>query len=143
MIPLDKIAEVMKKSPHPDPAFQSMLVYMRLCVPGFLLLSLTALISAIGLLFRKNWARLLFVGISAVAIAYNIVEGIIPLVRPVRPAAFPQANPHFRLWLDVFRVFTIGVSVASVVLFIWIIKRLVSKPVKEEFVFNRDSNATE
>ena len=55
-------------------AFAWIFDHVRLFFFLFLVVSATTLISAIGLLRRRNWARRAFVGILALGIAWNLIE---------------------------------------------------------------------
>lgn len=118
--------------------FRFMIQNMHWFFAMFWSLSLLTLISAIGLLLRKNWARLVFVGVMALGILWNL-GGI--LLQEYMMSAFPQMPAHappdvgagFETMMMVMR-FAMGVfAIAMSLLFAWIIKRLVSRSVKAEF----------
>jgi len=104
---------------------------------GMLALNVLTLIASIGLLVRRNWARVLFIGLMVFGIAWNVAGLVLQfsMLSYMRQqfAAVPDAPD--------MSVFLIGVSVVSVIfvlafsaLFGWIIKRLMSPPVVAEFV---------
>ena len=107
----------------------------------FLLLSITTLIAAIGLLLRRNWGRLLFIGLMGFAIAYQLLGLIFQwwLMGSMQqmmqlpsnaPAHFADGMRGFMLAMQVLgTIMAIGFSV----LFGWIIKRLCSAAVQREF----------
>jgi hypothetical protein len=116
--------------------FRFMIQNMHWFFVMFWSLSLLTLISAIGLLLRKNWARLVFVGLMAFGILWNL-GGIV--LQEYMMSSFPQMPAHappdagFETMMMVMR-FAMGVfGIAMSVVFAWIIKRLVSRPVKAEF----------
>jgi hypothetical protein len=120
------------------PFFRFMLQNMRLVMLSFLLLSAATLASAIGLLRRKNWARLVFIAIMAMGIVWNIaglavqytVFGVMdegpPGMSPDSRAAFERIASTMLVMMTVF-------SLAFSALFAWIIKRLMSRAVRAEF----------
>ena len=107
----------------------------------FLLLSITTLIAAIGLLLRRNWGRLLFIGLMGFAIAYQLLGLIFQwwLMGSMQqmmqlpsnaPAHFADGMHGFMLAMQIFgTLMAIGFSV----LFGWISKRLCSPAVQREF----------
>jgi peptidoglycan/LPS O-acetylase OafA/YrhL len=95
------------------------------------------LVSSIGLLKRRNWARLTFIGIMALGIVWNIGGLLLQFTMFSSFPSFPQA-PHeadaFQSMFVTMMVFTAVVAVAFSVLFGWIIKRLISQPIAAEFI---------
>ena len=103
----------------------------------FLLASASSLAASIGLLKRKNWARLLFVTLMALAVAWNIA-GVALMFFFLSSfgdvaAAHQAAGEHFDLVFKVMFAFNMVIVVAFVCLFGWIIKRLVSEDIRREF----------
>lgn len=100
----------------------------------FFLLSILMLVASVGLLKRKNWARIIFI----VFLAFGIVWMVGALVFQVFffntiPPEFPD-DPTFQKAQAFMNVFISIFSVVISALFIWIIKRLLSAEVKEEFL---------
>ncbi|MFC5524471.1 hypothetical protein ACFPPA_01815 [Rhodanobacter ginsengisoli] len=118
-----------------------MLAHMVWFFRGFLLLSIITLTAAIGLLRRREWARRLFIGLMAFAIAYQLFGLVFQwwfmgsmqrvMALPANaPAQFASGMHGFMLAMQVFgAIMAIGFSV----LFGWIIKRLRSAPIRREF----------
>jgi len=105
----------------------------------FLAVSAGTLISAIGLLRRKNWARLLFIGIMALGILWNVASVALPFFifssMPPVPAHTPSDfKDSFDIMWKVMTAFTVLIAVTFACLFGWIIKRLVSHEIKREFL---------
>jgi hypothetical protein len=107
----------------------------------FWTLSVLTLVSAIGLLLRKNWARLVFVAILVIGIAWSL-SGI--WLQEQMMSAFPKPptvqNPRaaefqagFEVMMTIMRFAMAAFAIAISVLFGWIIKRLVSRSVRAEF----------
>src|SRR5262249_51705201 len=92
-------------------------------------------IASFGLLWRKNWARLYFITLMAVGIAYQLgglwlqytMFSSFPASSPTRPEQFDQM---FSVAMRVFMVGGVVFAIAMTVLFGWIIKRLVSPQVR-------------
>lgn len=112
---------------------------VRLMVGSIFCICVLTLVSAIGLLKRKNWARLVFIGIIGLGILYNIASALMPLlIFPSIPEA-PQGAPpdiqgNFELMTEIMTGFIIAISTAFVALFGWIMKRFFSKEIKREFM---------
>ena len=115
-----------------------MFQHMQLLFLFFLLASASCLAAAIGLLKRKNWARLLFIALMALGIAWNI-GGVVAMVLflPSLTEVLPPNRPelaHFGVMFKVMMAFNLVIVAAFVVLFGWVIKRLLSESVQREFV---------
>lgn len=120
------------------PFFRFMLQNMRLVMLSFLLVSAATLVSAIGLLRRRNWARLVFIAIMAMGIAWNIAGLAVQYTMfGVMNEGPPGMSPDFRAEFDrmasTMLVMMTVITLAFSALFAWIIKRLMSRAVREEF----------
>ncbi|MGH8157135.1 MAG: hypothetical protein ACREPQ_03370 [Rhodanobacter sp.] len=108
---------------------------------AFLLLSLTTLIAAIGLLLRHNWGRRLFIGLMGFAIAYQWLGlvfqwwfmGSIQQSMQLPPNAPEHFADGMRGFMLAMQIFSVILALGLSVLFGWIIKRLRSTPVRREF----------
>jgi len=118
--------------------FRFMIQNIRWFFVMFWSLSVLTLVAAIGLLCRKNWARLVFVGLMALGILWNLggiwLQGQMMTSLPKMSAhAPPDAGAGFDTMVTVMRyamdAFVIGVSLV----FAWIAKRLISRSVRSEF----------
>ena len=118
--------------------FSFMFEYMWLLFVLFLFISATTLVSAIGLLKRRNWARLVFIGIMAVGILWNLGSLAMPFLMTSWMPAPEHAPPEFLEVFDLVWKIMMAVSIlmglAFAALFGWIIKRLVSAEIKSEFL---------
>ena len=119
-------------------AFQFLWGNIQLFLIAFWSLSALTLVSAIGLLHRKNWARLVFVVLMVFGIVWNL--GGIWLQQQVLSGFSklpPNAPPHMASGFGTMTTaMTIAMSVFAIVIslvFAWIVKRLVSRSVKAEF----------
>lgn len=107
---------------------------------AFLLVSAVTLIAAIGLLRRHEWARRLFVGLMGFAIAYQLLGlawqwwfmgSMDAFMRaPGMPADMDAAMHGFMRVVQVFGMLT---ALAFCVLFGWIVRRLCSAKLRDEF----------
>jgi len=102
--------------------------YIFLAVP---ILSGILLAVAIGLLKRKNWARKLFIGFMGLSICWFIFSHFLV---PEPFGDMEMAPDNFAKAYKMMQVITIIMSVLFVALFGWIIKKLVSSGIRQEFV---------
>jgi hypothetical protein len=122
--------------PGAPPFAAFMASHFQLFFLAFLIVSVLMLASSIGLLKRKNWARLLFVGLMILGIAWNL-GGLI-----LQMTMFSSMQDSFANAPGApnMKPFMIGMAVVSVIfalgfsgLFGWIAKRLLSPAVVAEF----------
>lgn len=103
------------------------------------LVAASMLASAVGLLHRKEWARIVFIVILAIGILWNVgglafmamAFGGFPAI-PAPPAGkgpMPDFDAMFKFMMAVNVVMVLAFSA----LFGWIIKRLVSPDIRREF----------
>lgn len=124
------------------PGAEFMLDHVRQLMAAFFLLSLVTLVASVGLLKRWNWARLLFICLMALGIAWNLAglflqRLMMSTVLSSMPMMQPNMPPDFRAQLESMMtgmqvmgaIFALGFSV----LFGWIIKRLMSAEIRREF----------
>lgn len=104
---------------------------------AFFLLALLTLVAAIGLLRRWNWARVVLIGLMALAIVWNL-GGV--LLQTLLFPDFPlpaNAPADFQASFHSLRLFIQAVSAVFAVVFsllaAWIIWRLRSTAIVEEF----------
>jgi hypothetical protein len=122
------------------PAFaRVMFSHPQLIFGTFLVVSAATLVSAIGLLKRRNWARLVFIGIMALGILWNAASVAMPFFIFTSIPSMPENTPadfrgNFDLMWKVMTAFTVLMAIAFAGLFGWIIKRLVSRDIKREFL---------
>lgn len=139
MFPLEQMRSQGWSANQQMPAFfQFMLGHIQLFFLLFLLLSSSTLAAAIGLLRRKNWARLVFVAILALGIVWNVAGLVLQQVMFSSMSTPPSNAPAgFRAEFDhmtsIMFAFTVVMAVGFSVLFAWLIKRLVSAPIRGEF----------
>jgi len=127
---------------NPLPLFTGLLIgYLPWVVGTGLVMSLATLASAIGLLLRLDWARRTFIGLLVIAIVANLLglwlqqEVVQSLVNnTLRSVAIPQqAMGVFGGFVTAARVMAVLMTLAGCLLLGWIIRRLMSAGVRQEF----------
>ncbi len=129
-----QLGEMMK-----DPKFsenapqmgQMMFSFMRYIFIGLFIASSITLFSSIGLLKRKNWARIIFIIFLSLGLAFNCLTILQQLGTAMMLGRAEGGVQTFGLAI-VF--FSIGIASGFSILFGWIIKELVSAKIKAEFV---------
>ncbi|HEX3140965.1 MAG TPA: hypothetical protein VHQ87_12980 [Rhizobacter sp.] len=115
--------------------------YLPWVVGTGLAMSLATLASAIGLLLRLDWARRSFIVLLAVAIVANLLglwlqqEMMQSVVSStlVNASLPPQALGVFGGFVTAARVMAVVVTLGACALLGWIIRRLMSAGVRQEF----------
>jgi hypothetical protein len=142
MFPLDELRTARASEPGMPPFFDFIFGNIRLFFLAILVVSAVTCASAIGLLLRKNWARLVFIAILALGIAWNLGGLVLQQIMidsmmkfPMTagksvPADFEAGMQGMMIAIRVFSaVFALGFSV----LYGWLIKRLISPSIVAEF----------
>jgi hypothetical protein len=128
-----------RKGPPMPWLFKFMAGNVRLIFFSFLAVSALTFAASIGLLKRRNWARITFIGILALGIVWNLggmavqysLFSSLPGIPDNAPEEFQDRFDFFAKAIMVFSLFfAVGISG----LFGWIIKRLVSSDIRREFV---------
>jgi len=118
-----------------------LLGYLPWVVGTGLLMSLAMLASAIGLLLRIDWARRVFIGVLTVAIVANllglwlqheVVESVVSSTLSGTPMP-PEAAGVFGGFVTAARVMAVLVTLGICAIFGWVIRRLMSASVRQEF----------
>ena len=121
------------------PAFAKfMFAHPHVFFGAFLAVSATTFASAIGLLKRQNWARLVFIAILVLGIVWNLgglvlMFSTFPSMAPAPEHAPADFRDQFETMWKVMMGFSVLIALAFAGLFGWIIKRLVSPEIKREF----------
>jgi len=104
----------------------------------FLAVSTTTFVSAIGLLKRKNWARIVFIVVMCLGICWNILilvmQNLMFTSMPEVPAN--EMGSEFGTVMTVMKVVSFVMVVGMSYLFGWIVYRLSSASIKAEFVLS-------
>jgi hypothetical protein len=126
----------------PVPRWAGLLVgYLPWVIGTGLLLSLATLAAAIGLLVRLEWARRVFIGLLVLAIAANLAgiwlqQEVLQTVvdNTLKASPLPQAAAGvFGGFVTATRAMAVAVSLGACALLVWIIRRLMSPAVRQEF----------
>lgn len=124
------------------PLATSLLIgYLPWVMGACVVLSVALLASAIGLLLRLEWARIAVIGLLAVLIVANLAglwlqhEVVQALVHATlgRSGLSPQAAGVFGGFATATQTMAVLVTLAACLLLGWIIRRLMSAAVKQEF----------
>lgn len=141
VFPIDELERSAPRAPD-MPAFVAFFAgHVRLFFAAALAVSAATFAAAIGLLMRKNWARLLFMGLLGLGIAWNILGLVaqqfmfsaMPIVPPEASAQFRSHLEGMHAFMIVMRVFSALFAIGLSVLFAWLIRRLGSPAVRAEF----------
>ena len=127
---------------NPLPLLTGLLLgYLPWVVGVGLVVSLATLASAIGLLMRLDWARRTFIGLLVVAIMANllglwlqqeVVQSVVSST--LNSVAIPaQALGVFGGFVTAARVMAVLMTLVGCALLVWIIRRLMSAGVRQEF----------
>lgn len=120
------------------------LIHFRILAASFLVIEMLTLGTAIGLLKRKNWARYIFVGIMGLCILFCILWGLVLLglvgawfysFSEFAQSPVLEDGQGSELIVSGYIMvgFTVAISIGLIVLFGWIIKKLVSPEIRREF----------
>jgi uncharacterized membrane protein YhdT len=99
-------------------------------------LSAYALVASFGLLRRRNWARLSYVALLALGICWNL-GALVVQQRLYESMAIPAGRgPDAAQLAAVFRMMHLlmtTLTLAMTAVFIWLVAKLLSNPVRREF----------
>ena len=128
---------------QPLPLLSGLLLGYLPWVVGFgLAMSVATLASAIGLLLRLEWARRIFIGLLGAAIVFNllglwlqheVVQSVVQATLTRAPLP-PQAADVFGGFVTAARAMALVMTLGACALLGWIIRRLMSPRVRQEFV---------
>ena len=138
MFPLEEMNESLTSPEAQEniPAFANfMFSNIRLFFFGFLVVSCATFVSSIALLKRKNWGRIIFIAIMSLGIAWNLSALILQqLMMPSMSETPSPPGSNFGVMMTIMRVFSFLMALGVSILFGWIIKRLVSPKIRQEFL---------
>lgn len=132
----EDLPKLAPKGPGVPPMAEFMFQYGHWFFVGFLLLSVLGLASGIGLLRRKNWARLVVIALLAFGVVWNLggtAAGFFFIRDFMPPEAPPEFKENFDLLFKVMMAFNFAIALAFAGLFAWIIRRLMSPAIRREF----------
>lgn len=118
------------------PAFAAfMMNNMQWFFVAFLVVSATTLIASLGLLKRKNWARIAFIGIMVVGITWNMAGLVLTasMLSGFTSQQMPPGPPDMGIFKNLILGFNVVFALGLSGVFGWIIKRLRSEALHQEF----------
>ncbi|MEK6243729.1 MAG: hypothetical protein AABM33_04430 [Pseudomonadota bacterium] len=141
MFPVEEIRAALRESEktQPMPALVGLMVEnLRLLFGLILAMSVVTLVSSIGLLKRRNWARLIFIGMMALAAVGHLAGAAAPFFMfssfsPVPDNAPADLRENAELVVKIVMGFTAVLSIVLAALFGWLVKRLLSDDIRREF----------
>jgi hypothetical protein len=105
-----------------------------LLLAAMLFLTSLFLVSSIGLLLRKNWARVSIICLLCFGVVWNVASLFImaALFDDFAMSDFPQ-DDEFDRFLNIMRVFNIAMMIGISGLMGWIAYKLCTRSIREEF----------
>ena len=134
--------EVSKYANDVPDLLQLMNHYTLLFLYGFALVFIMTFISSIGLLMRKNWARKIFVGVLFFGILWQFF-GVFAqhiMFNEMDTLAQHDGADELAVIQNVIKTITYVFAAALALVFAWIIKNLVTRPIVDEFRQNESSH---
>lgn len=124
--------------PPDTPAFAAFLMHnIPLFFAAFLVVSAVTLAASIGLLLRKNWARVTFMGIMALGIVWSVGGLVMQFAMFSQmqdmAAAAPPGAPDMGAFFTAIAVVSVLFALGFSALHAWIIYRLRSPEIAAEF----------
>jgi hypothetical protein len=132
-------------APPGAPAFAAFIMHnMALFFAAFLVVSAVTLAASIGLLLRKNWARITFMAIMALGIAWSVGGlflqfGMLSQMRDMIEA--PPGAPDMGVFFVAIAVVSVLFALGFSALHAWILYRLRSPAIAAEFRVGSDNSS--
>ena len=142
MFPAPEQFEGAMRQSHGSQAVPPFVIFMfrhfRLLFASFLAVSALMLVASVGLLKRRNWARLVFIGLLVLGVVWNVAGAFLPyFVLPSFPqppaTAPPELQANFKVMTNIVMGITVVVALVFAGLFAWLARRLMSAEVRREF----------
>ncbi len=113
-----------------------MMTHLQLIAVISLTTMVLMLIASIGLLKRRNWARILFIIMLAIGIIRALGSILYEAMYSKEVWIGPEGRAIFNIHQlqSIIYVMTTMFGIGLTVLFVWIIKNLVSKDIRQEFI---------
>jgi len=142
MFPMEEMRAAMRETEksQPMPALiRFVFENFRLFFGLFFAVCALTLVSSIGLLMRKNWARLIFIAMMVLGVLWNLAGVVVPFFMfssfpPIPENAPGDFRDNFELLMKIMMGFMIVVAIVFAALFGWVAKRLLSDDIKREFL---------
>lgn len=131
------MTEVKSKQEIP-PYAEFMLENFRPIMLLLLIVSAATFVSAIGLLKRKNWARVVFIWLLGFGILWQIgglimQQSMMSSMSAAPPNTQPEFQSQFETMATMMLILSFAMAIGLSLLFGWIIKRLMSPTIQQEF----------
>lgn len=134
VMPFDRLPTDAPGMEHMPSFFRFMFSNAHLVFLSFLVFSAVALVSAIGLLKRKNWTRLVFIGLFGLGILWNIAGVVLQQAMMSSMPTPANAPPQFENAATFMFIFGVLFAAALSALFGWLMFKLLSSRVRAEFL---------
>ncbi len=130
--------EQLTKDENIPPLMKTMFENFDILVMGTLLITIVVFVASIALLKRKNWARLFFIVLLILGVVWTVVSGVMQfsfMDSMIAGQNMPQdVPPDFQSMQNTMKIVSGVMMVAIVGLHLYLIKRLRSDEIKDEFV---------
>ena len=112
--------------------------HLRALLDVLLALCLVTLIASLGLLARRDWARVAFILLSLLTALWNLAGAVAPLFFLFEPLPFigslpPELRGGFEIMIRTGLWASIGMGLVFAGLFVWLAKRLAADDIRREF----------
>ena len=137
LFPVEEMNRAFEGSQEQVPFFvEFMFSNIRFIVLGILVVCGTTLVSAIGMLKRKNWGRLIFITIMGLGIGWNVFGLIMQnsMMAVIPDFSFAEMETPIFIMMTIMKIVTFVFVVSFSYLFGWLIYKLTSPKIKAEFV---------
>ena len=116
------------------PMMVAMFEHMDTIIMLTLILTIFIFVTSIALLKRKNWARVAFIVLLILNIVWTVVSGFMQFDMLKGMGQIEDVPPEFQQAQSVMGVVMGLMLLAMIILYLYLIKRLNSKEIKEEFL---------
>ena len=118
------------------PMMVAMFEHMDTIMMLTLILTIFIFVTSIALLKRKNWARVAFIVLLILNIVWTVVNGFMQFDMLKGMGQIEGVPPEFQQIQSVMGIVMGLMLIAMSILYLYLIKRLNSKEIKEEFLEN-------
>ena len=130
--------EAISRDENIPPLMKAIFENFEFLVMGTLLITIVVFIASIGLLKRKNWARLFFIVFLILGVIWTVVGGFMQfsfMESMMTSNGIPQdVPPEFQNMQNTMKIVMGVMMVAMLGLYLYLIKRLRSDEIKDEFL---------
>ena len=139
LLPMDEIFTAMKAEQGVPPVLYFLFEHFRAIAAVIFIFSVVAIVASVGLLMRRNWARLLFLAMMIVIIVSHLGGLLMPFYISTWLPSVPQDMPaefgnFFDMMMKVSMVFGALVTLITIGFCAWVMKRLMSEEIRKEFL---------